>query len=120
MRKKFPKFLGLLLIVPFVSTCAESGYLPGSIAAYDAIDCAPVVEQEVTKLSIDRENISKIEYLKTAVSEGEIGERYDFEAWMSFRNCKGNFVIKMNRSCQISTVYPRGECQLNKITKTKS
>jgi hypothetical protein len=120
MIKKFPKLLSLAIVVPFLSACAESDYLPGTIAAYDAIDCAPVVEQEITERSIDRENITKIEYLKTAVFEGEIGEQYDYEAWLSFKNCKGNFVVKMNRSCQVNTVYPRYECQLDKIVKPSS
>ncbi|USG61823.1 hypothetical protein NBZ79_02400 [Sneathiella marina] len=120
MTQNISKFLGFLVCIPFLSGCADSDYLPGGIAAYDAEDCAPVVEQEIDRLSIDRSNITKIEYIKSYISMGEIGELYDYEGWLSFKNCKGNYVVKMNRSCQIQAIYPRNECQLDKIVKNSS
>lgn len=120
MTQNISKFIGLMICIPILSGCADSDYLPGSIAAYDAEDCAPVVEQEIDKLSIDRSNMTKIEYLKVRAVMGEIGEQYDYEGWLSFKNCKGNFVVKMNRNCQIQSVYPRSECQLDKIVKGSS
>ncbi|MEH6524583.1 MAG: hypothetical protein V7723_00810 [Sneathiella sp.] len=120
MSQKISKLLSMLVCFPILSGCADSDYLPGSIAAYDAEDCAPVVEQEIDRLSIDRTNMTKIEYLKVNIVMGEIGEQYDYEGWLSFKNCKGNYVVKMNRNCQIQSVYPRNECQLDKIVKNSS
>ena len=120
MTRYISKLLGIATVVPFLSGCVDSDYLQGGIAAYDAEDCAPVVEREIDKLSIDRSKITKIDYIKSYVVQGEIGEQYDFEGWLSFDNCEGNFVIKMNRACQIQTIYPRSECQIEKISKTSS
>lgn len=120
MTKKNLKLLGMMVCISILSSCGNSDYLPSSIAAYDAEDCAPVVEQEIDRLSIDRSNLTKIEYIKVHISTGRIGRQYDFEGWLSFKNCKGNFVIKMNRSCQIRSAYPRTECQLDKIVKASS
>lgn len=99
-----------------VSSCTGTeGYLPANIAAYGPEDCKPVVEQAIDKAEIDRSKISKIEYLKYYISESDAGEEYNYQGWLSFNNCKGNYVVDMNRYCQIQTTYPRGNCRMEDI-----
>ncbi|MAZ03815.1 MAG: hypothetical protein CMN56_11820 [Sneathiella sp.] len=103
-----------------VSSCTVSDdYLPASIAAFEAKDCEPVVEQAIDKADIDRGKISKIEYLKHVISESDAGEEYNYQGWVNFNNCNGNYVVDMNRYCQIQTTYPRGNCKMQDIVAQK-
>ncbi|MEX0583329.1 MAG: hypothetical protein WD185_06635 [Sneathiella sp.] len=103
-----------------VSSCTgDEDYLPKKIAAFGPEDCKPVVEQEIDRIAIDRSKISKIEYLTYHISEGEDGEEYNYQGWLSFNNCKGNYVVDMNRLCQIQAAYPRGNCKTEDILAQK-
>ena len=103
-----------------VSSCTgDKDYLPASIAAYGPEDCKPVVEQAIDRAKISRSNISKIEYLTYYISESEAGEEYNYQGWLSFNNCKGNYVVDMNKLCQIETTYPRGNCRIEDIIAQK-
>jgi len=112
--------VGVLTLASFSPISANADYLPKSIAAYGPEDCAPVVEQKMDQLGIIKDNVSNIDYIKQYYSDSEAGEEYEFEAWASFKNCKGNFVINMNKSCQISRDYTLGNCELGELTKPKS
>ncbi|WP_340150725.1 hypothetical protein [uncultured Sneathiella sp.] len=103
-----------------VSSCAgDKDYLPANIAAYGPEDCKPVVEQAIDRADIDRSKISKIDYLTYYISESEAGEQYNYQGWLSFKDCTGNYVVDMNRYCQIQTAYPRGNCRMQDIVAQK-
>ncbi|MDF2365701.1 hypothetical protein [Sneathiella sp.] len=99
-----------------ISSCTgNEGYLQQNIAAFGPEDCEPVVEQQIDRLKIDRSKITRIDYLTYYISESESGETYNFQGWLDFNNCKGNFVVDMNRSCQIERTYPTGNCRMEDI-----
>ena len=113
---KFAKLAFCSMAFITISSCGGNPeYLQKSIAAYGPEDCKPVVENEIDRLKIDRSNITKVDYLKEYISESESGEEYKYQGWMHFKNCKGNFVINMNRFCQIQTTFSTGDCQLDKL-----
>lgn len=103
-----------------IASCtSNSEYLQGSIAAFGPKDCKPVVEQQIDRLNIERNKISKIEYLTYYISESDAGEEYNYQGWLSFNSCKGNFVVDMNKSCQIERTYPTGNCRMEDIVAQK-
>ncbi|MEH6402844.1 MAG: hypothetical protein V7750_05680 [Sneathiella sp.] len=112
------KILGAaILIASFAPTLpALSASLQSQIAAYDAEDCAPVVEQELNTQSIDTNKISKIEYITVRQNPSDdYGENYDYEGWVSFNTCKGNYVVSMDRACFIKQAYATYECDAKGI-----
>ncbi|PHQ71348.1 MAG: hypothetical protein COB93_03380 [Sneathiella sp.] len=116
-------YISVAIAAPFalLASCAEDkDYLQSGISAYEPEDCAPVVEQHLDRLAFKKEGISKIEYLTSRISEGPAGEEYNYEAWLSFKNCTGNYAIVMNRFCQISNSYTTGNCELGSLTEPKS
>ncbi len=119
--KRFPMtkparvVVGAALLAVAVTGTAKADYLQKSITAYKPEDCKPVVEQVIDDRGIDRDNITKIEYLTYYISDSEAGEDYHFQAWMNFKNCKGNFVVDMNRACQIDKAYSMGNCDQEAI-----
>ncbi|TNE38236.1 MAG: hypothetical protein EP348_05200 [Alphaproteobacteria bacterium] len=116
-RTTFLSMVALALTLPNATQAAD--YLQKSIAAYDAKDCAPVVEQELDKEKIDRDKISKIDYIKDVISDSESGEEYNYQGWVSFKGCGGNYVVNMNRYCQIKTTFATGSCKIENLRKIK-
>lgn len=112
------KTLSTALLIAFLYPTLPSiaGSLQSQIAAYDAEDCAPVVEQELASQSIDTSKISKIEYITIFQNPSDdFGEDYDYEGWVSFNTCKGNFVVSMDRSCFIKQAYSTYACKTQGI-----
>ncbi len=98
--------LGMMLTGP-----AAAQSLQSTISAFEASDCAPVVDHVIDKHSIDRSDIVKIEYLTIQINPGDdFAEEYDYESWISFGSCKGNFVISMDRACFVKQSYATHEC----------
>ena len=103
-----------------IASCTSNNeYLQKSIAAFGPKDCKPVVEQQIDRLNIERSKISKIEYLTYYISESDAGEEYNYQGWLSFNSCKGNFVVDMNKSCQIERTYLMGNCRMEDIDAQK-
>jgi|19_taG_2_1085344.scaffolds.fasta_scaffold240303_1 hypothetical protein len=99
-----------------VTSCSSNeSNLQQGIAAFGPEDCKPVVEQQINDTNIDRNKISKIDYLTYYISESDSGEEYNYQGWISFNSCQGNFVVDMNRSCQIIKTYPMGNCRMEDI-----
>ncbi|MFC4272168.1 hypothetical protein GQF03_14575 [Sneathiella chungangensis] len=102
------------------SSCfGNPDYLPSRIAAYGPEDCKPVVEQEIDRLHIDRQKITKIDYITFYISDSESGNEYNYQGWINFNNCTGNYVVNMNKSCQILSEYPMGSCRLEDVLAKK-
>ncbi|MCF8467557.1 MAG: hypothetical protein K9G33_09170 [Sneathiella sp.] len=117
---KFAKlaFSGLAFVA--VSSCGgNEDYLQKNITANEPEDCKPVVEKEIDRLKIDRSNIEKTDYITYYISQSDTGEEYNYQGWMHFKNCSGNFVVNMNRFCQIQTTFSTGNCQLDKLIAKK-
>ena len=106
---------GLLAIGLFLSGPAYADSLQSHIAAYEPEDCAPVVDQVVAERKIIEKNILKLQYLTYYVTAGEDGEDFNYQAWFSFKNCKGNYVINMNSACQIISTWGTYDCTLDRI-----
>lgn len=92
---------------------AVSGSVQSNIAAYEAEDCAPVVEDKLSSLSIRQDQIKRINYITRFYNPGDDGETYEFESWISFASCPGNLVINMNNACVVNQMYAKGGCMKN-------
>ena len=100
--------LGLILAGP-----ASANSLQSTISAFEARDCAPVVDQVIEENAINRSDITKIEYLTIQINPGDdVAEEYDYEGWISFGSCKGNYVVSMDRVCFVQKAYATHECNL--------
>ncbi len=105
------KILTLCVLSAILSNPAAAKSLQSTISAFEARDCAPVVDHLIDKQSIRRSDIVKIEYLTIQINPGDdFSEEYDYESWISFGSCKGNYVISMDRACFIKHSYATHEC----------
>ncbi len=105
------------LISAAIGTAAQAGSIQSNISAFEAEDCKPVVEDYLDRKNIDRSQIKLIEYITIHLSGGEFGEQKDYEGWVSFKGCKGNLIIKMNRGCFIQTDYVTNQCNAQGLPK---
>jgi len=97
---------GLIIGILGISSTAYSQSIQSGISAYEAEDCAPVVQDYLEKHSVAQSSIKAIDYVTTYITGGsDAGEEEDYEAWVSFNNIKGNLVIRMDRACFISQAY---------------
>ena len=109
-------FLSAIALFAFsFPAIATSGSLVENIAAFDAKDCEPVVNQEIDKLGIDRSKISQMQYVTNDVDRRKFVGISNYQAWLSFKSCKGNYVINMNKDCQIESTWGTDQCKLDDI-----
>jgi|TARA_R110002094_G_scaffold41611_1_gene54004 hypothetical protein len=108
-----------LVFVSATSCTGDPEYLPSGLTPYAPEDCKPVVEQEIDRLDIDRNKITGTDYLTSYLSDGEVGNDYNYQAWMRFNSCTGHYVVDMNKACQIERSYAMGNCRLEDIIASK-
>lgn len=104
------KFLCAAMVFGFASA-ANADSIQSGIAAYEALDCKPVVEDYLDRKSIDRSQIKVIDYVTDYLQGSEVGDEKEYEAWVSFNSCKGNLTIIMDRDCYIERDYLTNECR---------
>lgn len=108
--RKIP-ILTAALASMLVPTLVSANSLQSMIAVYEAADCAPVVEQEIKDRRIDHTTIKKIDYITIQINPSDsFGEEYEYEGWINFSSCKGNYVISMDKACFIKQSYATHEC----------
>ncbi len=100
----------LATALSFQAFPAISGSIQSTIAAYEAEDCAPVVEDKLNSLSISQDQIKRINYITIQYNPSNDVEIYEYESWISFASCPGNLVIKMDNACFVNRMYARGGC----------
>ncbi|MEP3246585.1 MAG: hypothetical protein ABJN40_16445 [Sneathiella sp.] len=77
-----------------------------------AYRCKAEIEKAVGALELGNKTISKMSVVDIYAS-GIGGSRVEAtENWVSFKECKGNLIIRADRSCLIETVYTRGDCTI--------
>lgn len=103
----------LATALSFQAFPALSGSVQSSIAAYDAEDCAPVVEDKISSLSIHQDQIKRINYITIQYNPSDDAEVYEYESWISFASCPGNLVINMDNACFVNKMYAKGGCTKN-------
>ena len=81
------------------------------VPAYGAgYACRDVVADRLAELGIESAEVSRIDYIRIPSNRRE-GGVVGVEAWVSFRICRGNLVIIMDRHCRIKRTYGRGDCR---------
>lgn len=120
MKKSVCAAIGLVSLGLFAAGSVSAGSIQSHIAAYSPEDCKPVVDHVIAEKKIKEDNISKIQYLTDYVTMGETGEVFNYQAWFSFKNCPGNYVVNMNNACQILTTWSTNGCQLDRIATTEN
>lgn len=85
--------------------------LQQSISAFDAIDCKPVVEQELKNYKIQSSNIKHIDYYNTSSDGHEDGEgNKTFQASISLNSCTGRLYISLDSGCYVERIFSTGNC----------
>ncbi len=77
--------------------------------------CQADIQKVIESLNLDGKTISKqsvVDIYQTGIGGSRIEAT---ENWISFKECKGNLVIRADRSCFIETVYTRGSCDIKDI-----
>ena len=97
-----------LMVLPAYSSSIQS-----TLSVFGAEDCAPVVEEKLSALSIKKEQVTEIYYIAKAFGSSEDAEYIEFEGWVSFASCPGNIVINLDNACFISQTYARGGCNIS-------
>lgn len=98
----FSLLLSALILIGPITAQAES----------DAYRCKAEIEKTLDTLNLSNKTISKMSVVDIYAS-GFGGSRVEAtENWISFKECKGNLIIRADRSCLIETMYTRGDCTI--------
>lgn len=99
----------VVVLSPF-QTMADS--LQESISAFDAIDCKPVIENELDVKNIDRSKIQKIDYYDRSPDAGETGAgNRSYHASVTFSSCTGSLEFALDGACFIERTFATGQCK---------
>ncbi|GLQ05520.1 hypothetical protein [Sneathiella chinensis] len=110
--KPFHSLLLALILSGIWGTTAMAGSsIYSTLAPYEPEDCKPVVEQNLKEQNADFNKIYRIEYLTRYLNMSEDAEEYNYEAWVSFGTCTGNYAIIMDKGCMIRRTFLTGQCQ---------
>lgn len=108
--KNSPAFVASLIGLQALVACSGPGSIQSTIAAFEAKDCAPVIEAEMKSLGINEGMVTKIDYVDKFFSFSEDNEFYEYEAWIQFSSCPGTLVIVMDNACYINRIYSSRGC----------
>ncbi len=85
--------------------------LQQSISAFDAIDCKPVVEQQLDVHKISTSNIKNIDYFNTLAGGSETGEgNRTYQAAITFHSCSGSLNFALDNGCYVERIFTTGAC----------
>ena len=108
---RFLKFrLSPILVLLFAALPLQ---ISQAVAQYaDVYRCQVEIKKVIDGLDLGDKKISKqsvVDIYQTGIGGSRVEAT---ENWVSFKNCKGNLVIRADRSCLIETVYTRGSCEI--------
>ena len=98
-------FLGIVIPALFVHT------------AYADDRCAGQIDEEISRFNLTDKTVSKIEIVEIYEGHMDSAAIEYYEGWVSFKECKGNLVIRMGRSCLFDTAYTTTECNIPGLKK---
>lgn len=110
----FALSLGLFIMFPAAAAPVYE-YNPGFFESTWQIDCTSVVEKKTAELVADYAQIRKFSFLPTYGGDDEDAPVRGYEGWVSFKNCTGNLVIMMNKTCSIINVYTTNKCLIDGV-----
>lgn len=87
----------------------------GSASQAGAENCEAEFETELEKLNIPEERMKDSYTINIYETSG--GRISRVEGWASFNDCKGNLVIKFDRSCLFDRSYTTTECMVPGVKK---
>jgi len=77
--------------------------------------CEGVVEDELTSLKLGALDVDNVRYIVQSSGSFESDASESLEGWVSFKNCKGNLVVKLSQSCEIDSLYTTGDCKIDGV-----
>jgi hypothetical protein len=80
-----------------------------------ATGCEGVVEDELKRLDLGSLEIAQVRYIVQSSGSFESDVSEKLEGWVSFKNCKGNLVVRLSQSCQIDNLYTTGQCEIDGV-----
>ncbi|MEH6545221.1 MAG: hypothetical protein V7701_02250 [Sneathiella sp.] len=87
----------------------------GSASLAVAESCEAEFKTELEKLDLPKERIKDSYTIDIYETSGSRISRV--EGWASFNDCKGNLVVKFDRSCLFSSTYTTTECTVPGVKK---
>lgn len=104
--------LGMLAVL-----MASGLFLSGMAQAADwrETGCAGVVENDVKTLDLGDLEVGQVRYIVRSDGSVETGTTESLDGWVSFKNCKGNLVVLLSKSCTVRERYTTGPCRIKDI-----
>lgn len=78
-------------------------------------NCNAVVDGEITRLNIDRTDITSIELDRRTQSTQGDEVVVGYNAWVRLNSCKGALIVALDKSCRVRQVYTRSECRIDGV-----
>ena len=72
------------------------------------------VTMPMKHLNVDTSEVRAIDILPVMMTT--TGNSLGYEAWISFRSCKGNLVVKLSLLCTVTYEYSKSGCRWPNIT----
>ena len=79
--------------------------------------CAPVVDDRLTALKIDRAKIGGIGYMPRVSANRRRSMVLGIDAWVELSSCRGSLVVKMRPNCTVQEVHTTGACTLDGLAR---
>ncbi|USG63027.1 hypothetical protein NBZ79_08550 [Sneathiella marina] len=95
--------------------CLSLLLVMGSVSHAIAESCEPEFKIELDKLEIPEERIKNSYTIDIYETSGSRVSRV--EGWVDFNDCKGNLVVKFDRSCLFDNSYTTTECTVPGVKK---
>lgn len=107
--------LGLGLAVSIMMIAANV-FADNRGSDWQVTGCEGVVETELASLKLGSLEIDKVRYIVQSSGSFETDASESLEGWVSFKNCKGNLVVKLSQICQVDSLYTTGECKIDEVS----
>lgn len=87
-----------------------TSFLSFPVLAYS--QCDAEIEKAISRFDLENKTIHE-KYITRGHNFGSReGGSSSFDIWISFKECSGNLVIRLGRSCQFERAYTKGECAI--------
>ncbi len=74
--------------------------------------CDAEIEKVIDRYDLGNKTINKKFFTRNHSFGSREGGSSSYDVWISFKECSGNLVIRLGRSCQFETAYTKGECTI--------
>ena len=115
MRVKAMRGLAVTLAFSFV-VISTNAHADNRGSDWRSTGCEGVVEDELKNLDLGSLEVDQVRYIVQSSNSFESDASESLEGWVSFKNCKGNLVVRLSQSCQADNLYTTGQCEIDGVS----